>query len=117
LAGFIRTNLTGASLDEARLEKARFVKCTLREASLKTCQAPWSFWHLSNLLAADFEGAVLNDADMIGADMTDANFRHASLTMAKLDRTNREGAKFDSSVQSKLSPENEAYAEFVIQNT
>jgi uncharacterized protein YjbI with pentapeptide repeats len=89
----------------------------LTGASLNSAQATKSLWHLSNLKGADFESATLNEADMIGADMTEANFRSASLNMAKLDRTIRENAKFDSSVQSTLSPENEAYAEFVIQNT
>jgi uncharacterized protein YjbI with pentapeptide repeats len=77
-----RTNLQGAFLVEANLQRANLEEANLEGASLGG----------ANLQEANLEEANLEDANLVGANLQEANLREANLQGAFLVEANLQGA-------------------------
>jgi len=122
-ASLSEVDLSGAWLDEVRMNKADLSRSNLRGASLRgaSCRgsnfqnADLSFaqFELSHLdrrrCAPDFTGSNLSGACLVGcqgtpkfngADLFGANFQEADLTIAEFKRSNAGGTSFARSIVS-----------------
>ena len=75
-------NLRLANLQEANLERARFVGATLQGADLREANLQGA-----NLLGADLREAYLTNADLAGADLRDADITTSKLSNVRIDGT------------------------------
>ena len=89
------TNLRGANLDEAMLQRALLVGANLQRARFREANLEHAY-----LIEADLEGAFFVWAKLQGASFKDANLRgaelqQADLMLADLTRARLQGANFE----------------------
>jgi len=84
----VRINLSGANLNQAKLEKANLSGANLIMAKLSRANL-----HRANLRWACLNGAKLGRADLRGANLSGANLNQAKLKQANLNEADLSGAK------------------------
>jgi uncharacterized protein YjbI with pentapeptide repeats len=78
------TNLRGADLNEANLNRANLIGADLNEANLNRANLIGADLNEANLIGAYLNGADLNRADLNGADLNRADLNEANLNRANL---------------------------------
>ncbi len=80
-----QTNLRGANLEEANLNRAKLIGANLIEANLIGADLKGAKLNGANLIGADLKGAKLNGANLIGANLIGAILNRAYLNGADLN--------------------------------
>ena len=89
-----RTNLSGATLENARLSHADLIGCDLTRADLTLADLKNADLRQTNLTAAQLKAADLRGADLAGANLRQADLSGANLNNANLAQTNLKDADF-----------------------
>lgn len=87
--------LTGASLGNGVLARARLDGADLRQARLTYAELAQVSLRGADLTGADLTGADLTGADLTGANLAQAGLSYANLTRALLDGVRLDGAHLD----------------------
>ncbi len=82
---WLRAEMEGADLTEARADNACFKRARLINACLRSCRLRGANMLRATCLDADFSGAVLVDVDLSTALLGGANLAQTDLTGARLD--------------------------------